>query len=68
MGNEIMELEQRIYDLLERVAIECGERIDCDGIRCEQCPLHQSNTAFAARGFVNELIYVRGAKVITDEG
>lgn len=64
MGNEIMELEQRVYDLLERIHRDFGEQIDCDGIRCDQCPLHQSNIILAARGFVKELIYERGTKVV----
>ena len=61
MGDEIRELEQRIIGLLEQVR---GYGLNCEGIRCEQCPLHQSNLAIAARGFVRELVYERGAKVV----
>ena len=48
MGSEIRELEQRIIDLLEQV---CGEELNCDGIKCEQCPLHQSNLSITTSGF-----------------
>ena len=63
MGDEIRELEQRIIDLLQQVR---GDELICDGIRCEQCPFHQSNLSIAARGFVRELVYERGAKVVSD--
>lgn len=59
-SDEVRELEQRIIDLLEKV---CEELI-CDGIRCEQCPFHQSNLSIAARGFVRELVYERGMEVV----
>lgn len=62
MGDEIRELEQRIIDLLEQV---CGEELNCDGIKCEQCPLHQSNLSITTSGFVKELIYQRGVKVVS---
>ena len=63
MGNEIRELEQRIINLLEQVH---GDELNCEGIRCEQCPFHQSNLYVTARGFVKEIIYERGEKVIAD--
>lgn len=61
MGDEIRVLEQRIIDLLEQVR---GYELNCEGIRCEQCPLHQSNLSIAARGFVMELVYERGVNVV----
>ena len=64
MGNEIKELEQRIIDLLEQVH---GDELNCDGIRCEQCPFHQSNLSMTARGFIKELIYERGTKVVNND-
>lgn len=63
MGDEIRELEQRIIDLLEQVH---GDELNCEGIRCEQCLLHQSNLYVAARGFVKKIVYERGEKVIAD--
>ena len=61
MGDEIRELEQRIIDVMEQVR---GDELNCEGIMCEQCPLHQSNLSIAARGFVRELVYERGVNVV----
>lgn len=62
MGDEIRELEQRVADLIAKACESASE--ECDGIRCEQCPFHIANTYLAARSFVKELIYERGAKVV----
>ena len=64
MGNEIREMEQRVADIIHKAHQAASE--DCDGIRCEQCPFHVENTYLAARGFVKELIYERGAKVVEE--
>ena len=63
MGDEIRELEQRIVNLLEQV---CRDELNCDGIKCKQCLFHQSNLSIAARGFIKELIYERGANEVIE--
>ena len=64
MGNEIKELEERIINLMEQVR---GDELYCEGIKCEQCPFHQSNLSMTARGFIKELIYERGTKVVSND-
>lgn len=64
MGNKIMELEQLVADIIEKAHVAASEH--CDGIRCDQCPFHVNNTTLAARGFLKELIYERGAKVVEE--
>lgn len=64
MGNKIMELEQLVADIIEKAHVAASEH--CDGIRCDQCPFHVDNTNIAARGFVKELIYERGVRVVEE--
>lgn len=50
-------LEARVEDMIASV---CSEGfIDCDDVRCTQCPFDKANTHLAARGFIKEVLYSR---------